>query len=337
MKRPAILAVIMVVVQGCASSTPSGSAVPTGAPSTVPTGQATSAIAPSTTPSGMAWPAAVSLPTAGRIVFTIEREGGLHAAAYIDARGFHLIPTGGDDTFGNATWAPDSAVLFDSERAGRRHIFRMGLDGGSVAQLTTGDTTQDSVGVSPDGTLMAFGDVSATADLGIHVANIDGTGVRALTGGAKPGVAGEDHAAFSPDGKWIAFDRVVDPAAGLVGLFIVRVDGTEERRLTADSLGGAEPRWSPDGERILFVGGSSDLWVVDAVGGTPTQLNDPADPGLFTDADWSPDGTQIVYRHFTPGAPASIELWIADADGTHARVLWVAPLGYGANRPDWGD
>jgi Tol biopolymer transport system component len=345
MKRPAILAVVLLVVQACGSSTSSGSVSPTirasvaspspglASPTMTPSDPA---VAATGTPSRTTWPAPASLPAAGRILFTIERDGESHLA-YIDPAGFHLIPTANDNSFANAIWAPNDTIIFDSERAGPRHIFRMGVDGRKAVQLTSGDTAQDSAAVSPDGSLIAYGDVSSSEnrDIGIHLSNIDGSKVRDLTPGGGPGVDGEDDAAFSPDGRWIAFQRVVNPDAHLAGLFIIRPDGTGLRRLTADTSGAGYARWSPDGQRILFSSGTSALWIVDVASGKSRQISDPTDPGLFTDANWSPDGRQIVYRHFTPGTPASIELVLANADGSHQSMLWVAPIGYGGNRPDW--
>jgi len=218
-----------------------------------------------------------------------------------------------------------------------RHIFRMGIDGSNIVQLTSGPTAQDSAAVSPDGKTVAFGDVDPAQkrDIGIHLANTDGSHVRDLTPGGGPGVDGEDDAAFSPDGTWIAFERVVDPSVPTAGLFLIHPDGTGLRRLTGDASGAGYARWSPDGKRILYSDAASHLWVIGVARGKATQLSDPADPGLVNDANWSPDGTQIVYRHFTPGSPASIELVVANADGTDPKKLWVAPLNHGANRPDW--
>jgi hypothetical protein len=51
---------------------------------------------------------------------------------------------------------------------------------------------------------------------------------------------------WSPDGKWIAFSP--DRSYG-AGVFIVRPDGTDERRLTPT---GGWPIWWPDGRRIGY-------------------------------------------------------------------------------------
>ena len=140
-------------------------------------------------------------------------------------------------------------------------------------------------------------------------------------------------AAFSPDGTWIAIQRVVDPNVPTAGLFLIHPDGTGLRRLTDDASGAGYARWSPDGKQILYSNAASQLWVVDVASGKTQRLSDPADPGQFNDASWSPDGMQIVYRHFTPGS--GIELVVARADGTDPKTLWGAPLDHGAFRPDW--
>ncbi len=55
--------------------------------------------------------------------------------------------------------------------------------------------------------------------------------------------------AFSPDGKQIAFVRVVD---GKAQLFLLALDGGEAVQLTRFKYGAGNPKWSPDGKQILF-------------------------------------------------------------------------------------
>ncbi|HUR66249.1 MAG TPA: S9 family peptidase [Chitinophagaceae bacterium] len=54
---------------------------------------------------------------------------------------------------------------------------------------------------------------------------------------------------FSPDGKQIAFVRVVD---GKAQLFLLSLDGGEAIQLTKHKYGAGNPRWSPEGKQILF-------------------------------------------------------------------------------------
>lgn len=54
---------------------------------------------------------------------------------------------------------------------------------------------------------------------------------------------------WSPDGRQIAFVRVVD---GKAQLFLLSLDGGEAVQLTKFKYGASSPKWSPDGKKILF-------------------------------------------------------------------------------------
>ena len=328
----------MLVAAAC--STASGPSLTSGsAPTVAASARPRPSIATSPSPAALGSP--LSLPSTGRILFVIEGDGESHPA-YLDTSGLHEIPTVPDPTLAKAAWASPDSIIFDSERDVRRHIFRMGLDGRDVAELTSGDAIQERPAISPDGSMIAYADFVDSylgASLGLHLANADGSDPRALTKRGKGGVDGGDTApAFSPDGRWVAFERVVDFDAGKGGIFVIRTDGSGLRRLTDDTVGAGYPRWSPDGKRILFTEhlesttyAPGPLWVVDVAGGKPTPLTDPNDPGWSFAGDWSPDGHQIVFDYFRPNAGPP-ELRVVDSDGTHSSTLFVG----GAETPDWG-
>jgi Tol biopolymer transport system component len=58
----------------------------------------------------------------------------------------------------------------------------------------------------------------------------------------------------------------------LSGVFVVDPDGTGRRRVSGDLRGATDPRWSPDGRRLIFstAGPGSSIAVVDPDGGDLT-------------------------------------------------------------------
>lgn len=137
--------------------------------------------------------------------------------------------------------------------------------------------------------------------------------------------------AFSPDGESIAFRSERDGG----GLFVMGRTGESVRRLTR---AGFQPAWFPDGRQIAFVtmlvdqaegrgGAVSQLWLVDAAGGTPKQIfaGDALQPAV------SPNGRRIAFwalptdperRRFLNG---NRDLWSVAADGSDPRRLTDDP------------
>ena len=110
----------------------------------------------------------------------------------------------------------------------------------------------------------------------------------------------------SPDGKWVVFDAVdvnLEANTKRNHLWIVPAAGGESRRLNPGSNNDeSRPRFSPDGQRLIFTAKAGDapqVWMVgfDTDAGA---LHGPAHPltALSTGADgaiWSPDGKNVVF------------------------------------------
>ena len=208
-----------------------------------------------------------------------------------------------------------------------------------VRGLETPDPTLElhcDFGWSPDGERLVcegYG-VDDPGRNGIYsVRASDGGGLVRITSNPDGGDIPGD---YSPDGTGLVFERFDNDVP--TGMFVVGVadDGAgsgEPRRLTPEAMllddTGHAGRWSPDGQRILFVARESEdhhkaIWVVDADGGSPEQLpiapgcggplGEPDSYGCYSPG-WSPDGDQIVFTRSEPDG-SNESIWIVNADGS---------------------
>ena len=116
-------------------------------------------------------------------------------------------------------------------------------------------------------------------------------------------------------------------------IWIANVDGSRMTQIGS----GYNPRWSPDGRKILFhapAGDNFDIWMTNPDGTDKTQLTtDSADD---MDASWSPDGKMIVFASDREGAVAlktSFDIWVLDLQGTGITQLTYDPGNDGS--PFW--
>ena len=93
----------------------------------------------------------------------------------------------------------------------------------------------------------------------------------------------------SPDGRTVVFDLLGD-------LYLLSFDGGVARALTEGMAYDSQPRFSPDGSRVLFVSdrdGAENLWVVDVASRETEQLTE-GKTSSYESPEWLPDGRYVV-------------------------------------------
>jgi len=183
----------------------------------------------------------------------------------------------------------------------------------------------------PGGAKLAFESNHTDPDLDdtnaindIFTMNPDGSGIVKLTHSKDV----SDVPDWSPDGSQIAFGSDRHNDAWKREIHVMDADGTNVRRLTTlpeKAELDSQPRFSPDGRRLVFARYISEtiplisaLFTVRVDGSGLKQLT-PWGMGAG-DADWSPDGTKIAFEA-SPERGSYGDIFTIDADGQQLTNL----------------
>jgi dipeptidyl aminopeptidase/acylaminoacyl peptidase len=163
----------------------------------------------------------------------------------------------------------------------RTHLYVFELAAKSLTQITSGDFDDDEPAWSPDGTRIAFTsnrsqpdpDRTYNKDIWIVAADNRDKGTRLTQVTSNSGE--DDEAAWSPDGKWIAYSTQLDPTLFQYATKHIAVAPAPEPNgkpgdakvltLALDRMA-TEPTFTPDGKSIYFIAdddGTQNLCLVE--------------------------------------------------------------------------
>ena len=116
----------------------------------------------------------------------------------------------------------------------------------------------------------------------------------------------------SPDGKTIVFDMLGD-------IYSMPITGGPAKPLREGLAFEIQPRFSPDGKKILFTsdaGGADNTWIMDADGSNAKQITKETFR-LLNNPVWMPDGEYFIARkHFTSQRSLGAgEMWLYHING----------------------
>jgi len=291
---------------------------------------------------------AYMLVDAGRYTIWLADSAGRNGRQ-LTTEGFENLPRDG-------TWSPDgSELLYESRRTGTADLWVLSVASDSARRLTDDVRNDLAPAWSPDGKWVGFLSqrgrqtdiwivraaggrpervtddeaaeedvqwVPGTSEIGFTTGVVrSGLWTRALGGGPERRLTPDSIRVgdydLSPDGSVVVYQ--VMRGGGVSDLEVVPIAGGAPRTLVAGTTQNREPKWSPDGTKVLFMSdrsGNRDVWVVDASGGEPRNLTGWPTNELF--ADWSADGASVYFVSARDATPL-FDLWQVPASGGEPR------------------
>ncbi|MEK7448426.1 MAG: DPP IV N-terminal domain-containing protein, partial [Planctomycetota bacterium] len=205
-------------------------------------------------------------------------------------------------------FSPDGTkIAFVSERDSNREIYVIDAFGNGTSgtetnliRLTKNTLPDEDPDWSPDGTKLiasTYGYVPQVKNYNYEILVVD------LDLKAEPPIKNVNNLSrhqatdkvprWSPDGTKIAFESWRD---GNSEIYVMSVDGSDQKRLTENQAKDSRPVWSPDGTKIAFASerdGNGEIYVMNADGSNQQRLTQ--DEAMDTAPSWTPDGNKIIF------------------------------------------
>ena len=207
-------------------------------------------------------------------------------------------------------------IAFTSPREGNNEIYIMDTKEKNLQNLTNHPARDWQAAFSPDGQWMAF--VSNRSGTNrIYLMNRNHNELRPLT--THLASKADFDPDWSPDGQWIAFtSNLPDVPTPTNHIYKINVN-TGDLQLLTDTGYNRFPKWSPDGDRILFYSTrkeGNDLFLMKSNGKNARRVRERRFGG--GKPTWSPDGKQIAYSMTDL---AGVGIYIMTDDGQNNRRI----------------
>ena len=215
---------------------------------------------------------------------------------------------------GDPVWRPSGdGLVFRSTREGAGNLYWKRSDGsGQVQRLTESRTLQNPTSWHPTGKFLAFFELDPERNLDIRILALEGDDRL----GWKPGQVttfldspfGELYPAFSPDGRWLAYQS---NESGQEEIYIRPFPGSGGK-WQISSGGGSIPIWSENGKELFYKSPAQQIMVVtysaegESFGASQPRLwseGRTASRPFTRDYDLHPDGERFAILMAGDGQP----------------------------------
>ena len=236
--------------------------------------------------------------------------------------GFQLTSLGG--RIHSMSWSPGGeSVAVSCNRYGSYDIYLVEVPSGKAVRLTDGPLYAVNPVFTPDGRHILY----VRLDDRWEDHNI----LRITPDGEQPQIIVQDTDFFdysyggtlgyplvSPDGERVLFRS---QRSGHINIWTAPVASGAPEPLAPEEAEQDDAVWSPEGRRVAYTSnhnGTLELRVADASSGESRALFSPG-VGVCSTPQWSPDGSQVVFRYGTPTSPT--DLWVVSLEDGRARQL----------------
>ena len=237
-------------------------------------------------------------PDGKRIAIAIKDGANQDIWVYEPQRDAMTRLTFGGPVFANPVWSRDGRyVVFGSLSGG---VFWSRADGAGQPQvLMSSQRIQFPTSLTLDGKRLAYAQVDGFPQIWTVPIQDDGDGLKAAAPERFLTTKFSDaDAAFSPDGRWIAY---TSNESGRFEVYVRAFAASVQAgggRWPISNRGGVTPRWSPNGRELLYLAGDQIMTVGYTAGGDSFVAEKPrvwaAGVRSVSGFDFAPDGKRVA-------------------------------------------